>query len=214
MTHITNPILTEGRNPKLFRIAENIRQNLSKPLMASKMNADKRIRELLKQKAEAQQAKQFLRLRIIESQLLARTSELEYEEVAKTIHQYCTSGEIDSYLEKEDHDKLEASNACIHILMDALDSVCNDCIAVYDSCGFAPDELFIQKKLKEFRVFVDKWFRNCNVSGSMYEEGTREEGDRAYEYVRQRQPVLFRKFERMEKKMEKADEGKNNKGVA
>lgn len=195
-------------NEKLNRIAQRVIDSIGKQYMTQLMEKDGRIRSLHQQHAKAIADKQFFKARIIDTQLVNRTRELQAEEAGRRIHAMCENGEIDGYLDKEDHDKIESSNGQLHILIDALDSVFNDLLAVYDSCGFAPDELYMQREVRKMRKVIDKWFRGCNVYNSVFEETTRAEGDKVYDFARERQAVMFRKLDRIEKKCQTSQKKK------
>lgn len=202
--------ICDSQAKKMYRLANRIIDGIGKQYMVSLMENDKRITALKKNKQDAVAQKKYLSLSIIERQILQRTRELQIEEASKRLYELCEKGEVDGYLEKEDHDNLEQYNARLFILLDALDSVANDIRAVYESYALTPDELYIERFLKDTRRKLGEWMGSHKVHDTQYEETVRQEGDKIYELACYRQEVMFRKIDRIRKREEKREEAKHD----
>lgn len=214
-TKNTTVNMPNANNPKFMRLAGKIIDDINPQYKLTLLESDKRMRQLMDQKKAALKEQKFLKVQIIERQLMSRAMEIECDVASRRLHELCEKGGIEAYLDKEDHDRMEALTAMAYIMLDALDSVCIDIFALYDSYSLAPEELYIQRFSHEFREHIAKWMARTNVSGTPYEEPVRQEGDRLYIAVQQRQEVLFRKIDRIRKKQEQHDnDNEKEKGKA
>lgn len=203
MKYETINLGTGNANPKLREIIANIQKDIDLKEGAELISKDAKMISLTKEYNKAKEAMQVLRMNVIQRQMEARVNEMMWNLANKKLDEYYKSGAIDGYLPDADHFALELAKSRVFIMCDALDSSLNDVLAIYESCGFSPGELGMQRKIREVRKYFDEHFSHQKFAGADFEEMVREEGDRIYSCSVKRSEVLYRKAERLFERMMK-----------